>query len=122
MELFLREQMRLSAAERELRRPFESRFLEAEYLALYLARRAKREKNPETILGFEDSGDVAKVTTSGPGNEIPKRYRYHIRRSAIGWQICEREWECIVCHGTGVLSDTPCEACNGTGWKDSLKG
>jgi hypothetical protein len=120
MELFLREQAQVSAAARQLYRPFEERFYEPDYLALYLDRRAAREKHPETILSVEDCGDVAKAITTGPGG-VPRRYRYHLRRSGTSWRVSEREWECLGCAGTGKQGDSTCEICRGTGWKDSMK-
>jgi hypothetical protein len=118
MESFLRAQTEVSVASRELHRSLEARFFEPEYQALYSARRAARQNSPERILEVEDSGSVAKVITSGRLGGTPKRYRYHLRRSATTWMICEWEWECVLCDGSGRLSGSACDMCHGTGWKD----
>jgi len=121
IEAFLRAQTDVSAASRELHRSLEARFFEPEYQALYSARRGAKDDSPERILSVEEAGNVAKVITSGPPSGIPKRYRYHLRRSATGWLIFEREWECLLCAGSGRQSDDSCDICQGTGWKDSMK-
>ena len=121
IEAFLRAQAEVSAASRELHRSLEARFFEPEYQALYSARRAAKNNSPERILSVEDAGSLTKVITSGPPSGIPKRYRYHLRRSETTWQIFEREWECMLCAGSGRQADSACDICHGTGWKDSVK-
>jgi hypothetical protein len=118
MESFLRAQTEASTASRELYRSLEARFFAPGYQAPCSARRAAKRDSPERILCVEDIGSVAKIITSGPPSGIPKRYRYHLRQSATTWQICEREWECLICSGSGQQSDNPCDTCHGTGWKD----
>jgi hypothetical protein len=120
MELFLREQAKVGAAARDLYQPFEERFYEPDYLALHTDSRAEREKKRETLLTAEDYGEIAKAITTGRGG-VPKRYRYHLRRFGTSWRIQEREWECLLCQGTGKQRDDPYETCHGTGWKDMMK-
>lgn len=97
IEVFLRAQAEVSGASRELHHSLEARFFEPEYQALYSARRVAKNNSPERILSVEDAGGLAKVITSGPPSGIPKRYRYHLRRSGTTWQIFEWEWECACC-------------------------
>jgi hypothetical protein len=120
MELFLREQALVGAAARNIYRPFEERFYEPDYLQICAERRAERAKKVETLLTAEDYGEIAKAITIGPGG-VPKRYRYHLRRFGITWRIHEREWECLLCQGTGKQHDVPCEICHGSGWRDMIK-
>ena len=121
MEAFLRAQTEVSVASRELYHSLEARFFDPEYQGLYSARRAARANSIERILSVEDTGSIVMVITSGLPSSIPKRYRYHLKKSATTWLIFEREWECIVCAGSGRQSDSPCDICHGTGWKDSVK-
>ena len=120
MELFLREQDKVGAAVRDLYRPFEERFFEPDYLALYTDSRAAREKKRETLLTAEDYGEIADAITTRRGG-VPKRYRYHLRRFGTTRRIQERERECLLCQGTGKQHGDSCETCHGTGWKDMMK-
>jgi hypothetical protein len=121
MDLYLREKARLAAAQQRLCRGFETRFLAPEYLKLYLDRRELRAQSPETIMSAEEFANAAKVITTGRPGGMPKRYRYQLRRSRNGWQICEIQWECFLCGGTGARDGVECEVCGGEGWKDSMK-
>ena len=121
MDGFLRAQAEVSAASRELHHSLEARFFEPEYGALYSARRRARDNSPERVLSVEEAGAIAKVITSGRPGGHPNRYRYHLKRTGTTWQISEREWECLLCSGSGRQADSPCEICHGTGWKDSVK-
>lgn len=125
MEFYLSEKAELEAKHRRLHRrlygPFEEKFIAPDYLNLYIERRQHREENPETFISLEMFGDSARAITTGRASGFPKRYRYHLQRSAIGWQICEVEWECIMCAATGRLLDRICPSCDGAGWRDPLK-
>jgi hypothetical protein len=121
MEGFLRAKAEVSAASARLHHSFEARFFEPEYSALYSARRAARDNTPERILSVEEAADTATVITSGMPGGYPKRFRYHLRRPAKEWQICEWEWECMLCDGSGRQFDGTCETFRGTGWKDAVK-
>jgi len=125
MDSYLQEKARIEETHRRLHRrlhePFEKRFLAADYLKLYVERRQHREENPETFVSLELSGNTAKAITTGRASGYPKRYRYHLQKSLVGWRITEIEWECVLCGGTGTLSDRVCPSCTGAGWRDPLK-
>lgn len=121
MEFYLRGKAELEIVQRRLAEDFERRLLAPDYLRLYADRRNHAAENPEAVISVEQSGNAARVITTGRSGGTPRRYRYHLRVTGDAWQIHEIQWECFLCHGTGARGDGMCQLCGGRGWKDPLR-
>jgi hypothetical protein len=80
--------------------------------------RAVRDSEQERILSVEPREEGYQVITSGQaGGSWRMRYRTLLNNES--WQIASIEWECGICHGSGMRKDgtTACRLCKGAGWK-----
>src|SRR5262249_29376912 len=107
MERYLREKAQVQRQACQIYNSMEQQFYSPDYLKVFLQRRLRREQNPEQVTSVEVDNGCAKIITTGPA--LPKHYRYHLSQSGEGWQIDEVQWECLLCHGLGILNGKGCD-------------
>lgn len=87
----------------------------------------------ELILSVTNQGTRAEITTNGtPKGKYARRQRYVLSALDGAWFVFDSQFECPICHGSGVHScsgpqckvspservDSPgeCKVCKGKGW------
>ena len=114
IESYFLERAALQRAVFEYTAPFRKKFLKNSERPL------AEKRGSHQITRIEISDDTAKVITSEVPYEGARAWhrRYRLERCGDSWLICGKDWECLLCDGSGVFRQSTCDRCGGSGWKD----